>query len=188
MATREHRRGANLDAVADRVLDLGSPVYGDERERRVVLEACSFGFTLGLYAALAAAVLAGAAGSVGASLGFLLVAVAPSAAAAWYARRRNVDFDLLATRDRRAYVRGQVVALVAALAWCGTLAFLGLTGRPLLPVGDVLAAGASMGGALQGMAVGGVVGAVIGGAWHVASTRRKAARASRTADEPDDDF
>ena len=52
------RRRNVLDRVAERVMDLDSPAYGDERERAVFMESNSFGLTSGFYVGLLGAVVA----------------------------------------------------------------------------------------------------------------------------------
>lgn len=43
------RRESRLDRMAERVMDLDSPAYGDERERALFMESCAFGLTTGLF-------------------------------------------------------------------------------------------------------------------------------------------
>lgn len=186
MTARSHLHdGSRLDIAADRLLNLDSPVYGDERERRIVLEASSLGHVAVSFVGLAAAVLAAAAGAVGASVVLVLVASVPSFTALWYSKRHGVDTAALALRDRRLYAQTMGATFLLLALWCAAVAVYGFTGHPLVPVPDV-ASWFRDTDALRGAAVGGAFGGVAGAVWVFLSGRRAARR--DVTDEPDDEF
>lgn len=175
-----------LDSLAARLMKLDSPVYGDERERGVVLEATGFGWTVGHYLAGLFALGAVATGHVAMSVVLLVAACVPVFAAQWYASRRQVDFTALALRDPGAVRRSRTVALVFVALFCVALGFLGFAGRPLVPLPAV--SDEAFRGGLQGAAVGGAIGALCGLAWQAVAARRGRRRPQLDADEPDDVF
>ncbi|GAB48678.1 hypothetical protein [Mobilicoccus pelagius] len=185
MSTHTHTP-SRLDKAVDRLMMFDSVVYGDERQRRITLEGCSFGWIVGSYVAMLAGVLAAAAGAVGASIGFFAVSFVTSMSAAWYAKRRRVDFTVLAMRDRSLARRVQAVTWFIVAAWCGALAYYAFTGHPLVALGRWFDADISR-SALGGMAMGGLIGGVIGGIVQTVRGERSAA-AKEDALEPDDEF
>lgn len=177
---------SRLDKAVDRLMMFDSVVYGDERQCRITLEGCSFGWIVGTYGAMVAGVLAAATGAVGASMGFFVMSFLTSLSAAWYAKRRRVDFTALALRDRSLARRVQAVTWFIVAAWCGALAYYAFTGQPLVPLGRWFDAGITR-SALGGMAVGGLVGGVVGGIVQMVRGERAVAAEEDTL-EPDDEF
>lgn len=174
-----NRTPSRLDNLADRLMALNSPIYGDERQRRVILESSAFGASIGLYACLIGAVLTAAIGDAAASLVLVIVAGLISMGVSWYSERRGVDLTAMARRDPRAWRLAHATVLLALAAWAGALAFLGFAGRPLVPVplqtGEFWAY----------VAAGGAFGALVGAVWSWISAGR-----TDPVDglEPDDEF
>ena len=160
-----NQRNSVFDRLTDRVMNLDSPAYGDERERTVFMEASSFGLTIGLYAGLAGAVVSAAFGLILVPTVLLVLTILPAAATQWYARRRGVHLNALA---EEAGARSTLVTMVAVCALIA-LTFAAMTytvfaGQPLLPFPSVTVTPGDglLGGAAQGAVVGGMVGAVAG--------------------------
>lgn len=164
-----------LDRVADRVMDLESPAYGDERERAVFMEASSFGLTTGHYFGLLIAVVAAIFGLVLLPVVVLIMAMLPSAAAMWYAKRRNVGIHKLADKSgARSTLINIIVYGAGAVLTFAFMSYTVFAGQPLLsmPSIDVTPGEGFVGGLAQGAVVGGMIGglaAIIGG---VVSFRR----------------
>ncbi len=171
-------RPTMLDRVAERIMDLDSPAYGDERERAVFMEASSFGLTTALYAGLVSAFVASVFGFLLLPVVLLVVTLLPSGAAVWYARRRDVDVQKLA---ENAGARSTMVSIVVFGAMM-TLTFAAMTytvfaGHALLaaPRIEVTPGEGFIGGMAQGAVVGGMIGglaAVIGGVFSFRRARR----------------
>lgn len=187
MNTQHHdTRPSGLDGAADRILRLDSVVYGDERERRITLEGTAFAWPLTLYAAQILGVGAMATGAAGASVAFLLLATCSGMSAAWYAKRRQVDFTRLAANDMRLLRRVQAWSTGLILLWCGALAFYGYTGHPLIQLPDWTRVDGPS-DTLFGAGVGGAVGALVGAVAQMLLARRRRSRVEE-AIEPDDEF
>lgn len=159
----EARVGAAFDRFTARLMDLDSPAYGDERERGVFMEACTFGLTIGLYVSLAAGLLLALLGQLLAPAVLVAVGVVPAVAATLYARRRQVDIQALA--ERATTHSSRVAAVVMFALVLATFAAMGLTmvtGEGLVPGAgfDPRAADGALGGALKGGVVGGFLGAL----------------------------
>lgn len=163
------RRQSMLDRMAERVMDLDSPAYGDERERAVFMEASTFGLTTGLYVGLLGAVVSSLFGLILLPVALLMMTILPAAATSWYARRRGVDVQKLVDRagDRTTMINvvttGSAMVLTSAL-----MSYTVFTGDPLLtpPSFDVTPGEGFWGGLAQGAVVGGMLGglaAVVGG-------------------------
>ncbi|WP_105030443.1 hypothetical protein [Arthrobacter ruber] len=167
-----------LDRVAERIMDLDSPAYGDERERAVFMESSSFGLTTGLYAGLVGALVASIFGAVLLPVVLLAVTILPSAAATWYAKRRDVHPRKLAENaGARSTMVGIVVfGAVMALTFAA-MTYTVLTGAPLVPAPrlDVTPGEGFLGGMAQGAVVGGIIGglaAIVGGMLSFRRARR----------------
>lgn len=174
--------------MVESMMALDPSTHGDERERRVLVEAGNVGFMVSLVCAMGAAIVAGAMGSVLLAVSFTVLASLPSWSAAWYARRHRVDIERVMGRDRGAYVVRQVVHALAALACCGTLAYLAVTGEPLVPwAGEFAPTGRPDGALLFGVS-GAAVFIVIGVVWSLAAQRRPGRPRGLDGDEPDDAF
>lgn len=163
------RRRNVLDRMAERVMDLDSPAYGDERERAVFMEASTFGLTAGMYAGLLGAVVASIFGLVLLPVALLVMTILPSAAALWYARRRGVDLRKLGENagDRSTMI-GIIVYSAAMVLVFAAMAYTVFTGQPVLssPSLGVTPGEGFLGGMAQGAVVGGMLGglaAIIGG-------------------------
>lgn len=177
--TRERKA---LDRMADRVMDLDSAAYGDERERAVFLESGTFGLTAGLYVGLLGAVVASLLGLVLLPVALLVMTILPSGAAVWYAKRRAVDLHELSDRSGS---RSTMVG-IAAFGAATTLTFAAMTytvfaGQPPLPAPsfEVTPGEGFLGGMAQGAVVGGMFGGlatIVGGvlSYRRASSRREA--------------
>ena len=160
-----NQRNSVFDRLSDRVMNLDSPAYGDERERTVYMEASSFGLAIGLYAGLAGAVVSAAFGLFLLPTVLLGLTILPAAATQWYARRRGVHLNALAEESgaRSTLVTMVVVCALMALAFAA-MTYTVFAGQPLLPFPSfsVTPGDGLLGGAAQGAVVGGMVGAVAG--------------------------
>lgn len=177
---------STLDRAADRLLMLDSPIYGDERQRRVTLEACALGWVLGVFATQLAGVLAATLGAVGASIGFMVLAILLTVPTLWYAKRRAVSMDELARRDPRLLRLSQAASFFIMAAWCAALAFYAYAGYPLLDLGDPFSLENGGSDVVGGMAIGGLVGGCAGGLMQLVMSRRKSKPEPEL--EPDDEF
>jgi hypothetical protein len=168
-----------LDRMADRVMDLDSRAYGDERERAVFMESSSFGLTTALYLGLFGAIVSAVLGLVLVPVLLLAMVILPGAAAAWYARRRGVDLQQLA---ENAGERSTMIALVSfgagTVLTFGAMSYSVISGDPLLspPSIDVTFGDGFAGGAAQGALVGGMIGGLAAVAGVVHSYRRASRR------------
>lgn len=164
-----------LDRAADRVMDLDSPAWGDERERAVFMESSSFGLTTGLYAGHLGAVIASLFGLVLLPVTLLLLANLPAVATIWYAKRRNVDLQKLAEdAGARSTMLNALFFGIAMVVTCAALAYTVFTGHSVLPTPS-LAAAWDVGffrGLAQGAVVGGTLGALAAMVGAVLSYRR----------------
>ncbi|MDX2358939.1 hypothetical protein [Dietzia sp. PP-33] len=159
------QRNGVFDRLSDRVMNLDSPAYGDERERTVSMEASSFGLTIGLYAGLAGAVVSAAFGLILLPTVLLALTILPAAAAQWYARRRGVHLNALAEESGAKSTLITMVAVCALIALTfAAMTYTVFTSQPLLPLPSftVTPGDGLLGGAAQGAVVGGIVGAVAG--------------------------
>lgn len=164
-----------LDRAAERVMDLDSPAYGDERERAVFMESSSFGLTTGLYLGVLGAVVASIFGLVLLPVALLVMTILPSAAAMWYAKRRGVNPQELAENaGARSTMVGIVVYGAAMVLTFAAMSYTVFAGQPVLPAPslEVVPGEGFVGGMAQGAVIGGVLGggaAIVGG---VVSFRR----------------
>ncbi len=173
-----------LDRMAERVMDLDSPAYGDERERALILESSSFGMVTGLYVGFLGAFLASLFGLLLLPVVLLVMTTLPAAAASWYAKRRGIDLQRMAesagARSSMMHVLGYgTVTMLTSAA----LAYTVFTGEPLIepPSPDPASGEGFLGGMVQGAVVGGFLGALaatVGGVHGMrrAKRRREAAR------------
>ena len=159
-----------LDRFAERVMDLDSPAYGDERERAVSMEASTFGLTAGLYIGLLSAALSSLFGLLLLPVFLLLLSVLPSAMAAWYARRQGVNLHKLAENagSRSTMVAITIYGVVLMLTFAA-MAYTVFAGQPIIsaPPIEVTPGEGFLGGMAQGAVIGGILGglaAVVGGA------------------------
>lgn len=158
------RKPSRLDRAAERIMDLDSPAYGDERERSVFMESNAFGLTVGLYAGLLGAVISAVFGLFLLPTALLvLTGILPSLSALWYARRRGVNPEKLAeSAGARSTMLGIVVFGTGMVLTFAAMAYTVFAGQPLLsPLQFNVTPGE---GFLGGMAQGAVVGGMIGGA------------------------
>lgn len=164
-----------LDRVVERIMDLDSPAYGDERERVVSMESSSFGVTAGLYVGLLGALVTALFGLVLLPVALLVLAVLPAAAGWWYAKRRGVDTRQLADKaGARSTMIGIVVYGAAMVLAFAAMTYTVFTGHPVLPAPspDVSPGEGFWGGMAQGAVVGGVLGGIAAIAGGVHSFRR----------------
>lgn len=170
-----NQRNSVFDRWSDRVMDLDSPAYGDERERTVFMEASSFGLTIGLYAGLAGSVVSAAFGLILVPTVLLALTILPAAATQWYARRRGVHLNTLAEEGgaKSTLVNMVAVCTVIALTFAA-MTYTVFAGQPLLPFPSVTVTPGEglLGGMAQGAVVGGMVGAVAGIIGSVVSYRK----------------
>lgn len=179
-----NRRRNVLDRVAEQVMDVDSPAYGDERERAVFMESSTFGLTTGLYLGGLAAVVASVFGLVLLPVALLVMTVLPWAAASWYARRRGVNLQALADNaGDRSTMTGILVHGTAMLLTFAAMSYTVFTGQPVLspPPLEVTPGEGFVGGMAQGAVVGGMLGglaAITGGviSFRRAKRRREARR------------
>ena len=164
------RKPSRLDRAAERIMDLDSPAYGDERERSVFMESNAFGLTIGLYAGLVGAFIAAVFGLFLLPVTLLvLTTMLPSLAALWYAKRRGVNPQKLAENaGARSTMLGIVVFGVGMVVTFAAMAYTVFAGQPLIspPQFDVTPGEGFFGGMAQGAVVGGMIGgaaAIIGG-------------------------
>lgn len=178
----DNRFRAWLEAMPEKSLALDSPVYGDERERRVILEGISFAYTIALFVGLVSAVITACAGHVFISTLLVGISVIPAMAASGYMRQRGVDLDELVERDPRARRRSLVWMGALLGCWLLALAALLYRGQPLLPSWDVVAAIYSLDDSVahrEGIKYGvsgGVAGLVVLTVWEVFQGKRRSGR------------
>lgn len=181
------RRGA-LDRLAERVMDLDSPAYGDEREKAVSLEASAFGLTVAFGVGLVGALVAAVTGYPVVAVALLAMVLLPAAATGWYARRRGVDVQRLVDTAgaRSTYTAAVLYGAGTALVFLA-LSYLALAGRPVvsLPDAGVVPGEGFLGGFLQGGAVGGVLGGLATVVAGVLGMRRADRRAPDAGDRLD---
>lgn len=155
------RKPTMVDRAARRIMDLESPAYGDERERAVFMESSSFGLTTGLYAGLLIAFVTSLFGLLLLPAALLVVALLPSAAAVWYARRREVDVrELAENAGARSTMVSVVIFGAVMMLTFACMAYTIFGGHPLLPVPglDVTPGEGFLGGMVQGAPIGGMLG------------------------------
>lgn len=171
-----------LGRAADRLMDLDSPVYGDERERALVMEAYTFGATVTVYACVGAAVVSAVLGGLALPVALLLASVLPAVASTWYARRRGVDLlamsERVTPRERRTAVLSVAGATIGVLA---LMLFTVRTGHGLVPLPAPTDRGQHV---LENMLLGGILGGMVGGI--AGGVTRLARRRRATATEDDD--
>lgn len=170
-----------LDRMTDRVMDLKSPAYGDERERAVFMESSSFGLSIGLYAGLFGAMVSAVFGLVLLPVALLVMTILPAAATHWYARRRGVNLQSLADNSgARSTLIHIVVTCTAMSLTFAAMAYTVFAGQGLVPLPslDVTPGEGFLGGMAEGAAVGGIIGGLAGVAGAVYGYR-KANRAER---------
>ncbi len=153
-----------LDRAAEKILQLDSASYGDEREHAVYTEAATFGMTATLYIGFISAFVASLLGLILGPILLLVFSVIPVYCTMWYAGRRGVHTMDLASRASDRTLRFQAFfSLSVLLLTIGAMGFTGSTGRGLIPLGDAIAISADATESLgSGALVGGSIGAVLG--------------------------
>jgi hypothetical protein len=175
------RNNGMLDRAADRLMDLDSPAYGDERERGLFMEASTFGLTLGMYLNLAAAFLAAVFGQLLLPVVLLVLMSAPSWATLWYGRRRGIDVTEMAGRaSARSRTLPVAVIFGGMLLVFAVMSYTVSTGHGLFPVPEIDPTGDAMQGGVVGGTIGAAVGAVVS---LLLMARRSRRRRSSDADE-----
>ena len=159
------RNNGVFDRAADRLMNLESPSYGDERERSVFMEASTFGLTIGIYLNLAGALVAALLGQLLLPFALLLLMSIPSWATLWYAKRRGTDVAELAGRaSARSRTTIAIVTFGGIVLVLAAMLLTVSTGHGVIPVPDIdltVGAGESvLRGGLAGGAVGGALGAL----------------------------
>jgi len=168
-----------LDRITDRVMDLDSPAYGDERERAVVMESSSFGLTTGLYLGLLGALIASVFGLLLLPSVLLVLTILPSLATMLYARRRHVDLHQLVEHSgARSTMVSTVVFGAGMVLTFAAMTYTVFAGQPLVvaPSFDVTPGEGFFGGMAQGAVVGGMLGglaAIIGGIYSYRRANRR---------------
>lgn len=158
MTTNDH---SVLGRAADRLMDLDSPVYGDERERALVMEAYTFGATATIYVCIGAAVVSAVLGGLLLPVALLLAAALPSFASIWYARRRGVDLLAMSERATPRERRTAVVTVVGGmLVVLGAMLVTVRTGHGLVPLPEP---SGTISGTLDDVLVGAILGGIGGG-------------------------
>lgn len=164
-----------LDRMSDRVMDLKSPAYGDERERAVFMESSNFGLTVGLYVGLVGAMCSAAFGLLLLPVALLVMTILPAAATHWYARRRGVNLQALADHAgaRSTMINIVVTSAVMALTFAG-MTYTVFAGQPLVPMPslDVTPGEGILGGMAEGAVIGGIGGGLAGVAGGIFSYRK----------------
>ncbi|WP_258725313.1 hypothetical protein [Cellulomonas sp. NS3] len=185
MTTNDH---SVLGRAADRLMDLDSPVYGDERERALVMEAYTFGATTTVYVCIGAAVVSAVLGGLLLPVALLLVATLPSFASMWYARRRGVDLLAMSERATARERRTAVLTLMGGvLVVLGAMLVTVRTGHGLVPLPEPTGTASEV---LDDVLVGGILGGIAGGAVGlvVQLVRRRTRPVADGAEDGDDDL
>ncbi|MGW6128844.1 hypothetical protein ACWFNE_02330 [Cellulomonas sp. NPDC055163] len=158
MTTNEH---GILGRAADRLMDLDSPVYGDERERALVMEAYTFGATATVYVCIGAAVVSAVLGGLLLPVVLLVTATLPSFASIWYARRRGVDLLAMSERATPRERRTTVLTMVGGvLVVLGAMLVTVRTGHGLVPLPEP---SGTVSEVLDSLVVGAILGGIGGG-------------------------
>ncbi|WP_051477048.1 hypothetical protein [Arthrobacter sp. Br18] len=169
-----------LDRAAERILQLDSASYGDERERAVYTEAATFGMTASLYMGIIGAFITALLGLILVPILLVVFSVIPMYCTMWYAGRRGVNtMDLASRASDRSLTFQAVFTLSVLLLTIGAMGFTGWAGRGLIPLVDAVSISAdtmeSLGsGAVMGGAVGAVLGVLATG-FAIRQARRKCA-------------
>ncbi|GAA2114461.1 hypothetical protein [Kocuria atrinae] len=159
------RKDTVMGHMADQVMDLDSPAYGDERERSVFMESSTFGLTIALYLGAAGAFTAALFGYLLLPAALLAMIACPSLAASWYAKRKGVDIQMMAeTAGARSTVVNAAIFSGAMVLTCAVVSYTLWTGDSLLaaPSVDPVKNGGFLRGFLLGAAVGGMAGGLAG--------------------------
>lgn len=164
-----------LDRMSDRMMDLKSPAYGDERERAVFMESSNFGLSIGLYVGLLGAMIAAMFGLLLLPVALVIMTILPATATHWYASRRGVNLQSLADNSgaRSTMIHIVVASAVASLTFAG-MAYTVFSGQPLVPLPslDVTPGEGILGGMAQGAVIGGILGGLAGVAGGMYSYRK----------------
>lgn len=167
----------------ERIMGFDDSSNSDERERAVMAEAATFGFTLGIYVNLAVALVAAILGALALPLVLLLVTTIPSWATTFYARRQHVDLEEISARGNPfarigtlLTIFGAFILITAAMAWT---VFTG-SGILSLPTLDVIGPDATgfWASVVKGAAMGALGGLLLGPVIILVSQRRKARKAA----------
>lgn len=181
-----------IDPAVDRMMDLDSPTYGDERERSILMAAATFGMTLGMLACLLVAVVSAVFGALVLPVVAVVLMGVPSWAMLFYARRRGVDVEELANRStarQKAWtmvvIFGGIMVTLAAMAYTA-FAGHGLVVLPTLEVAGPKATGV-VPGMVRGGIIGGAAGACLGLLAMILGPRMRARRAAAAPEDADED-
>lgn len=179
-------------SASERFIGLDGPTYGDERERAVLMEAATFGLTIGIFVNLGVALVASVLGALALPTVLILITAIPAWSMSWYSRRRKVDMEKLAFRgnpmDR---VWTLVTVFGGMLLVVGAMVFTVFTGNGLvnLPTLDVIGPDASGIGAsvVRGAAIGALAGLAIGLVAMLFAHRRKARKTATSLPDDEDE-
>lgn len=166
--------------LGDRILDLDNPVYGDERQRTVTLEACALAYTVMTRVLVVVALAFAVTGAPLVGAVVFALALYQGAVATNYARRKGVDFtELVAAYAPRAGRRAGLVMWLAMVAFAAASIYWMHTGHGLLPV-DWTPEITPRDGALRSALTGAFYGAMGGGLFglllsEITRRRRRAA-------------
>jgi hypothetical protein len=185
MTTNDH---SVLGRAADRMMDLDSPVYGDERERALVMEAYTFGATATVYVCIGGAVVSAVLGGLLLPAVLLVAATLPSFASIWYARRRGVDLLAMSERATPRERRTAVLTLVGGmLVVLGAMLFTVRTGHGLVPLPEPSGTVSEvLDDALVGAILGGMGGGLVGLVMQLVRRRTPPAAGGTRDDDVDD--
>lgn len=182
-----------VDRAVDRIMGLDGPGYGDERERAVVMEAGTWGMTVGIVASIGAALVAAVLGLLLAPVLLLVLSAVPAFATIGYAQRRGVDLNELNDRSplsEKAWVFAVVFGGLALVV--GAMAYTVFTGHGLVQLPDLELIGPDASGVgasmVRGAAMGGFGGLLVGMVAMLVGPRLRARRAAKApAELPDED-
>lgn len=169
-----------LDRAAEKILQLDSASYGDERERAVYTEAATFGMTASLYIGFVGAFITALLGLILVPILLVVFSVIPIYCTMWYAGRRGVNtMDLASRASDRSLTFQAIFTLSTLLLTIGAMGFTGWAGRGPIPLVDAVVISAdtmeSLGsGALMGGAIGAVIGVLATG-FAIRQSRKKRA-------------
>lgn len=179
MNTRQER----ARSAPERFMDFGSVTYGDERERTILTEASTFGFSISLYVNLAVALVAAVLGGLALPTVLLLLTAIPAWSMGWYAKQRDVDLEELAARAGPLDRLGTLVTIFGGiLLTVGAMIFTILTGNGLVAIPEVVVTGPAASGVwaslVKGAAFGSLGGGVIGFFFLLVNQRRRSRKAA----------
>lgn len=178
-------------SALERFMGLDRPSSGDERERSVLAESATLGFTISIYVNLAVALIAAVLGALVLPAVLLLLTAIPSWVTSSHARHHQVDIDELAARENSPTrfwtfltVFAGILLVASAMAWT---VFTG-TGLVVLPPVDAVGPDATgiWASLVKGAVVGALGGVVVGFFALLISQGRKARKAAAAPAEDDE--